>query len=295
MPCPCPAVPSPVVALAGWCPLSPAGVQTPQILVEPPWRPAVLWDRVTLTYQGLGTAGATTWYKGGWLWWQKGPKRFVVNESGTYTCGRPGSGLSLPVRVLNERLVLQLPARALLEGDTVTLRCRGWHDGTVTGVRFYHGDRDLGWALCGTQLSLSPLQLHHSGRYRCGGWVNSGPSPCWEKSAPVTVTVHVAAGLGGFLLFLILLVGAAVGWHQCHNKEEGEVLYTHVVITKQMGVAVSGPAVAQQEQQLQTCCGAPEEPWQCQQGAPAFLNIHGEFSIPKAAVPGLKEEKAAKG
>ncbi|NXQ36642.1 FCRL1 protein, partial [Alaudala cheleensis] len=35
------------------------------------------------------------------------------------------------------------------------------------------------------------LQLHHSGRYRCGGWVDSGPSPWWEKSAPVTVTVTV--------------------------------------------------------------------------------------------------------
>ncbi|NWS91128.1 FCGR2 protein, partial [Toxostoma redivivum] len=83
----------------GWCPLSPAGAQTTQLLVEPPWTPAVLWDRVTLTCQGSGTAGATSWYKGGWLWWQKGTERFVVNKSGTYTCGRPGSGLSPPVRV----------------------------------------------------------------------------------------------------------------------------------------------------------------------------------------------------
>ncbi|NXH53124.1 FCG2A protein, partial [Rhabdornis inornatus] len=109
----------------GWCPLSPTGAQTTQLIVEPPWTPAVLWDRVTLTCQGSGTAGANTWYKGGWLWWQKGPKCFIVNESGTYTCGRPGSGLSPAVRVLNERLVLQVPVRALLEGDTVTLRCRG--------------------------------------------------------------------------------------------------------------------------------------------------------------------------
>ncbi|XP_032938479.1 advanced glycosylation end product-specific receptor-like [Catharus ustulatus] len=33
--------------------------------------------------------------------------------------------------------------------------------------------------------------LHHSDHYRCGGWVNSGPSPWWEMSAPVTVTVTV--------------------------------------------------------------------------------------------------------
>uniref|UniRef100_A0A8C3Y3D7 Ig-like domain-containing protein n=1 Tax=Catharus ustulatus TaxID=91951 RepID=A0A8C3Y3D7_CATUS len=78
----------------GWCPLSPAGAQTPQLLVEPPWTPAVLWDRVTLTCQGSGTAGDTTWYKDGRHWWQEGPDSFTVTESGTYQCQRPGTGLS---------------------------------------------------------------------------------------------------------------------------------------------------------------------------------------------------------
>ncbi|NWY22861.1 FCGR2 protein, partial [Aphelocoma coerulescens] len=109
----------------GWCPLSPAGAQTTQLLVEPPWTPPVLWDRVTLTCQGSGTTGATTWYKDGQRWWQKGSDRFTVTESGTYQCDRPGTGCSPPVSILNAILVLQVPARALLEGDTVTLRCRG--------------------------------------------------------------------------------------------------------------------------------------------------------------------------
>ncbi|NXU96325.1 FCGR3 protein, partial [Cettia cetti] len=108
----------------GWCPLSPAGAQTTQLLVQPPWRPAVLWDRVTLTCQGSGTAGATTWYKDGQRWGQNRRNHFTVTERGTYTCAGPGTGLSSPVRVLNDWLVLQVPARALLEGDTVTLRCR---------------------------------------------------------------------------------------------------------------------------------------------------------------------------
>ncbi|NWY20862.1 FCGR3 protein, partial [Aphelocoma coerulescens] len=108
----------------GWCPLSPAGAQTTQLLVEPPWTPPVLWDQVTLTCQGSGTAGATTWYKDGQRWRLQGLNRVVVTESGTYQCDRPGTGLSSPLSVLNDRLVLQVPARALLEGDTVTLRCR---------------------------------------------------------------------------------------------------------------------------------------------------------------------------
>ncbi|NXB09363.1 FCGR2 protein, partial [Cnemophilus loriae] len=108
----------------GWCPLSPAGAQTTQLLVEPPWTPAVLWDRVTLTCRGSGTAGATAWYKDGERWWLEGRDQVTVTKSGTYKCDRPGTGRSHPVRVLDDWLVLQVPARALLEGDTVTLRCR---------------------------------------------------------------------------------------------------------------------------------------------------------------------------
>ncbi|NXB11427.1 FCGR3 protein, partial [Cnemophilus loriae] len=104
--------------------LSPAGAQTTQLLVEPPWTPAVLWDQVTLTCRGSGTAGATTWYKDGRRWGLEGHDHFTVTESGTYSCDRPSTGLSPPVSILNDWLVLQVPARALLEGDTVTLRCR---------------------------------------------------------------------------------------------------------------------------------------------------------------------------
>ncbi|NXS89215.1 FCRL4 protein, partial [Erpornis zantholeuca] len=82
-----------------WCPLSPAGAQTTQLLVEPPWTPAVLWDQVTLTCQGSGTGGATTWYRNGWRWGQQGPDHLSVTESGTYECDRAGTGRSPPVRV----------------------------------------------------------------------------------------------------------------------------------------------------------------------------------------------------
>ncbi|NWR25546.1 FCGR2 protein, partial [Emberiza fucata] len=91
----------------------------------PIWRLAVLWDRVTMTCQGLGTASATTWYKNGQSWFQPGLDRFTVTQSGTYECDRSGTGCSPPVTVSNARLVLQVPAQDLLEGDTVTLRCRG--------------------------------------------------------------------------------------------------------------------------------------------------------------------------
>ncbi|NXK70978.1 FCGR2 protein, partial [Sylvietta virens] len=108
-----------------WCPLSPAGAQSSQLLLEPPWRPAVLWDGVTLTCQGSGTAGATTWHKDGQRWGQRGRDHFTVTKSGTYRCDRSGTGLSPPVRVSDGEGGLGVPAWPLLEGDTVTLRCRG--------------------------------------------------------------------------------------------------------------------------------------------------------------------------
>ncbi|NXA16709.1 FCRLA protein, partial [Sapayoa aenigma] len=87
-------------------------------------------------------------------------------------------------------LVLQVPAHALMEGDKVALRCRGWNDMPVTQVRFYQEGKDLGEPLEGTELSLPTLQLHHRGRYRCRGRVSTWLSQWSEESVPVTVTVH---------------------------------------------------------------------------------------------------------
>ncbi|NXU92901.1 FCGR3 protein, partial [Xiphorhynchus elegans] len=87
-----------------------------------------------------------------------------------------------------DELVLQVTAGALLEGDTVTLRCRGRRDTSVTQVRFYHEGKEHWVPAEGTELALSPLGLHHGGRYRCGG--KEGMWSVWKESAPVTVTVH---------------------------------------------------------------------------------------------------------
>ncbi|XP_064257446.1 Fc receptor-like protein 5 [Passer domesticus] len=164
-----------------------AGAQTTQLLVDPPWTPAVLWDQVTLTCQGSGTTGATTWYKDGQYWGQEGRDNITVMESGTYMCDRPGSGCSPSVNVSEDKLVLQVPARALLQGETMTLRCRYRQDISVHSVFFYREETELRELHNGTQFSLTPLQLNHTGRYHCRAWVSQG----WEKSALVTVTVNV--------------------------------------------------------------------------------------------------------
>ncbi|KAF4792639.1 hypothetical protein TURU_119552 [Turdus rufiventris] len=88
-------------------------------------------------------------------------------------------------------LVLQVPVRALLEGDTVTLRCRGLWNSSVTSGSFYRDGKELETLHDGTELSLSPLQLNHSGHYHCRGWVKYWDTR-WKQSPPVTVTVQGA-------------------------------------------------------------------------------------------------------
>uniref|UniRef100_A0A8D2M3H7 Ig-like domain-containing protein n=1 Tax=Zonotrichia albicollis TaxID=44394 RepID=A0A8D2M3H7_ZONAL len=86
----------------------------------------------------------------------------------------------------NNPLVLQVPARPLLEGDTLTVCCRCRQDNHLTRVPFYREEKDLRESLRRTKLFLSPLQVYHSGHYRCEDLVGSWQS----QSAPVTVTVH---------------------------------------------------------------------------------------------------------
>uniref|UniRef100_A0A8C3Y3B0 Ig-like domain-containing protein n=1 Tax=Catharus ustulatus TaxID=91951 RepID=A0A8C3Y3B0_CATUS len=151
----------------GWCPLSPAGAQTPQLLVEPPWTPAVLWDRVTLTCQGSGTAGDTTWYRNKRRVGQERRDSLTVTESGNYTCRRPGSGLRSSLMVSMVSGVWVSPA---------------WHPRRPRGLRV--GSK-LGTLQDGTELSLSPLQLNHSGRYHCRGWLVFWESPVCVPAVPV--------------------------------------------------------------------------------------------------------------
>ena len=51
-------------------------------------------------------------------------------------------------------------------GDTAL---SGWGNNSVTSVSLYRDGKKLEKLQDGTELSLSPLQLNHSGRYRCRG------------------------------------------------------------------------------------------------------------------------------
>ncbi|NXK00852.1 FCRLB protein, partial [Corythaixoides concolor] len=119
------------VARQAGVPRHPAGAQLSQLTLNPPWTPVFLLETVTLTCQGSGTPGPTRWYLGGQLWRQSESNHLDDTRdrpvSVSYQCQSPSSGLSPPITVSfsNDWLVLQVPARPLLEGDALPLRCRG--------------------------------------------------------------------------------------------------------------------------------------------------------------------------
>ncbi|NXF56422.1 FCERA protein, partial [Oceanites oceanicus] len=111
-------------------PCHPAGAQPSRLTLDPPWTPVFVRQRVTLTCRGSGAPGPTEWYIDQQLPQQAGSDHIQVSQdyprSHSYQCRSPGAGLSPAVTLsfLDDWLVLQVPARALLEGDVLPLRCR---------------------------------------------------------------------------------------------------------------------------------------------------------------------------
>ncbi|NWV23062.1 CXAR protein, partial [Origma solitaria] len=153
--------------------------------------------------------------------------------------------------VANATITPGPPAHQVRPGDPVTLRCSvqvGSAPVTFTWLRDGHEVAQ------GPLLELGDIDVGHSGTYQCvatnqldGHRVFQALSP--ELALQVTPQGHwgtVAAGVCGSLLFLVLLVAVIVAWHQWHRMsgalpeppappEDGEVLYTHVVITNRTG------------------------------------------------------------
>ncbi|NXF65968.1 FCRLB protein, partial [Ciccaba nigrolineata] len=112
-------------------PRHPAGAQPSQLTLDPPWTPVFVRETVTLTCRGPGAPVPTRWFMDEHLWQPAGSERLQVSRThrsrSSYQCQRQGAALSPPVTLSfsNDWLVLQVPARALLEGDALPLRCRG--------------------------------------------------------------------------------------------------------------------------------------------------------------------------
>uniref|UniRef100_A0A8C8B8V9 Ig-like domain-containing protein n=1 Tax=Otus sunia TaxID=257818 RepID=A0A8C8B8V9_9STRI len=168
-------------------------VGTNIVTLDPPWMPVFVWERVTLTCHGPGAPVPTRWFEGDRLLKLAESDRLQVSRtrrgSSSYRCQRHGAATSRvhwcilvqrdprahPRPSLADWLVLQVPAQALLEGDTPWLRCQGWGDAKVTRVRFYREQEELG----------GPTRENDS---LLAGWQVSAPVAVTPEGAPLTLS-----------------------------------------------------------------------------------------------------------
>ncbi|NWR25141.1 HMCN2 protein, partial [Emberiza fucata] len=172
-------------------------------------------------------------------------------------------------------------AHQVRAGDNVTLRCSVQVGSAPVTFTWLHNGQEVAQ---GPLLELRDIDVGHSGTYQCVATNQLGQdghrvfrvlSP--ELALEVKTWGQrdtVAAGVGGALLFLLLLVGVIVAWHRWHRvggappdppapPEEGQVLYTHVVVTKRAGASpratnLQDPQVTYAE--LRGPQGRPREP-----------------------------------
>ncbi|XP_059727382.1 advanced glycosylation end product-specific receptor-like [Haemorhous mexicanus] len=172
------------------------------------------------------------------------------------------SPVSVPaVPVANATITPGPLAHQVHAGDNVTLHCSVQVGSAPVTFTWLHNGQEVAR---GPLLELRDIDVGHSGTYQCvatnqlgqdGHHVFRAFSPELAlEVTPGSPWVTVAAGVSGALLFLLLLVGVIVAWHWWHRladrknqerdppdplapPEEGQVLYTHIVVTKRAGVS----------------------------------------------------------
>ncbi|NWR25654.1 TITIN protein, partial [Emberiza fucata] len=111
-------------------------------------------------------------------------------------------------------------------GDNVTLRCSVQVGSAPVTFTWLHNGQEVAQ---GPLLDLRDINVGHSGTYQCVATNQLGQdghcvfralsSELVLEAAPRDTETHriMAAGVGGALLFLLLLMGVIVTWHWRHR------------------------------------------------------------------------------
>ncbi|NXQ67880.1 CILP2 protein, partial [Quiscalus mexicanus] len=113
-------------------------------------------------------------------------------------------------------------SRQVHAGDNVTLQCSVQVFSAPVTFTWLHNGQEVAR---GPLLELRDIDMGHSGTYQCMATNEADGHQVFMTNSPVlalevTSKGHgdtVAAGVGGALLFLLLLVGVIVAWHNWHR------------------------------------------------------------------------------
>ncbi|XP_016082464.2 high affinity immunoglobulin gamma Fc receptor I-like [Ornithorhynchus anatinus] len=152
------------------------------LTLNPRWVSVFREDNVTLSCNGPYSPGNTTtrWFHNGMETGTRTPTYSIwattSEDRGDYRCQTGGSTLSDPIRldVYSDWLLLQASDWVLLEGDQLTLRCRGWRDQLVYKVTFYQDGTARIYSLIPTDFFIPRANRSHSGSYNCSGIIKEG-------------------------------------------------------------------------------------------------------------------------
>ncbi|KAM4880595.1 Fc receptor-like protein 2 [Sylvia borin] len=212
------------------------------VWAQPPGGQVALGDRLVLSCAvATGTGPLSfTWHRGGsGALLGPGPhlemRHVGDNDSGHFQCRprhpHPISPCATPVcvptvPVANATITPGPLSHQVHAGDPVTLHCSVQVGTAPVTFTWLHNGQEVAR---GPVLELGDVDMGHSGTYQCvatnqlgqdGHRVFRALSPELAlEVTPGSPWVTVATGVGVSLLFLLLLLGVAVGWHWWNNMD----------------------------------------------------------------------------
>ncbi|MGH0165671.1 UNVERIFIED_CONTAM: hypothetical protein FKN15_070518 [Acipenser sinensis] len=120
--------------------------------------------------------------------------RVSKSDEGSYKCRawgwssyHHGDSAEVRVSVRDEDMILQTPPQPVIEGDTLTLRCRIPYGSKLTWVTFHKDNKEI-QSQADTELSVDRVSKSDEGSYKCRAWWESH---YFGESAEVRVSVRV--------------------------------------------------------------------------------------------------------
>ncbi|XP_058871354.1 low affinity immunoglobulin gamma Fc region receptor III-like [Acipenser ruthenus] len=207
--------------------------------------------------------------------------------------------------VSDQWVILQTPPQPVIEGDTVTLRCRVRYNSHITRVVFYKDNEEL-QSRTDTELSVDRVSKSDEGSYKCRAWRNAS---YLGESAEMRVSVRELPQTtltleppfpeiftGETVTLRCGVEGGSAGWKYLWYKDSEDTPVLQTAGRSITGDSYTITAAALSDQGQYCCRGQRgDQPCSSQCSDPVTLTVSALFSrVTLTASPGatVKEGEA---